>query len=42
MLKKGNHVFEHEFPTWMHLIFSQSFANPLEEGHTLESNKGHH
>jgi len=42
MFEKGNCVLQHEFPTWKHLNFSQSFVDPLEEGHTLESNKRHH
>jgi hypothetical protein len=28
--------------TWIHLSFSESFADFLEEGHTLENNEGHH
>jgi len=41
MLELGNPILEHEFPTWIHLNFSQFFVDPLEEGHTLESNKKH-
>jgi hypothetical protein len=42
MIEKGNCVLQHEFLTRKHLNFSQSFVHPLEEGHTLESKKGHH
>jgi hypothetical protein len=46
ILKKiENHP--HLYELWDHLLekslnSSHSFTNPLEEGHTLENNKGHH
>jgi hypothetical protein len=42
MLLKRNIVLQNKFPTWIRLNFFQSFVNPLEERHALESNKGHH
>jgi hypothetical protein len=42
MHEKENIVLQHKFSTWIRLNSFWSFVDPLQKGHTLESNKGHH